>query len=374
MYLSHLIRRMTCKQELTCLRFLRWTVLVPLVIYISLLFIKYNKSVPLKSLSTPSDKDKEGSVMDNLFLQLQTVTVDKMNLMGYKDAGIDRGNDEGRIREIVEAENRENPRNLLEDIFRKADTDENQLLDIQELAKWIHAKITEHITRAMRENVGLFTAIDTNLRDGEVSWEEYHAYFLRTHGFSETYINSHDKKHSEMSRTLKESIMRDRARWAEAARNDPDRLGLDEFLAFTHPESSHRALLQMVEDLFEKFDRDGDEQLTEDEFSDLPSEGVGLDLREDRQQSIGGSEDRRKEFRHLIDKNKNGKADRTELLMYIDPRNPRHAIQEAQHLITLSDMNLDGKLDLLEILSKMDLFLDSKMVDTEKSFHDEFRR
>lgn len=56
-----------------------------------------------------------------------------------------------------------------------------------------------------------------------------------------------------MSRTLKESIMRDRARWAEAARNDPEKLALDEFLAFTHPESSHRALLQMVEDLFEKF-------------------------------------------------------------------------------------------------------------------------
>lgn len=156
---------MTCKQELTCLRFLRWTVLVPLVIYISLLFIKYNKSVPLKSLSTPNDKDREGSVMD-LFLELQTVTVDKMNLMGYKDAGIDRGDDKGRVREISEVENRENPRNLLEDIFRRADTDENQLLDIQELAKWIHAKITEHITRAMRENVGLFTAIDTNLRDG----------------------------------------------------------------------------------------------------------------------------------------------------------------------------------------------------------------
>lgn len=51
--------------------------------------------------------------------------------------------------------------------------------------------------------------------------------------------------------------MRDRARWAEAARNDPDRLGLDEFLAFTHPESSHRALLQMVEDLFEKFGKFG---------------------------------------------------------------------------------------------------------------------
>lgn len=156
---------MTCKQELTCLRFLRWTVLVPLVIYISLLFVKYNKSVPLKSLSTSSDKDREGSMMDNLFLELQTVTVDKKNLVEYKDTKIDRG-DEGGIREVAEAENRENPRNLLEDIFRRADTDENQLLDIQELAKWIHAKITEHITRAMQENVGLFTAIDTNLRDG----------------------------------------------------------------------------------------------------------------------------------------------------------------------------------------------------------------
>lgn len=128
----------------------------------------------------------------------------------------------------------------------------------------------------------------------------------------------------------------------------------------------------MVEDLFEKFDRDGDEQLTENEFSDLPAEGMGLELKEDKHEVIGGSEDRRKEFRHLIDKNKNGKADRTELLMYIDPRNPRHAIQEAQHLISVSDTNLDGKLNLSEILSKMDLFLGSKMVDTERSFHDEF--
>lgn len=89
--------------------------------------------------------------------------------------------------------------------------------------------------------------------EGEISWDEYHAHFLRAHGFSDNYIGSHDKRHSALSRSLKEAIMRDRARWTEAARNDPDKLTLDEFLAFTHPESSHRALLQMVEDLFEKF-------------------------------------------------------------------------------------------------------------------------
>lgn len=58
--------------------------------------------------------------------------------------------------------------------------------------------------------------------------------------------------------------------------------------------------------------------------------------------------------------------------MYIDPRNPRHAIQEAQHLIDLSDTNHNSRLTLSEVLSKADLFLGSKMVDTEKSFHDEF--
>ena len=56
-----------------------------------------------------------------------------------------------------------------------------------------------------------------------------------------------------MSRNLNEIIMRDKARWTEAATTDPEKLSLDEFLAFTHPESSHRALLQMVEDLFDKF-------------------------------------------------------------------------------------------------------------------------
>lgn len=62
-------------------------------------------------------------------------------------------------------------------------------------------------------------------------------------------------------------------------------------------------------------DRDGDEQLTEDEFADLPADGVGLELREDQTKPVGGSDDRRKEFRFLIDKNKNGKADRSELLV-----------------------------------------------------------
>lgn len=58
--------------------------------------------------------------------------------------------------------------------------------------------------------------------------------------------------------------------------------------------------------------------------------------------------------------------------MYIDPRNPRHARQEANSLMSLSDTNTDGKLSLSEVLANTNLFLGSKMVDTARSFHDEF--
>jgi hypothetical protein len=58
-------------------------------------------------------------------------------------------------------------------------------------------------------------------------------------------------------------------------------------------------------------DRDGDEQLTEDEFADLPSEGANIN----QSLSIVMNQERREEFQHFIDKSKNGKADRAELLV-----------------------------------------------------------
>lgn len=61
----------------------------------------------------------------------------------------------------------------------------------------------------------------------------------------------------------------------EAARSNPDSLTLDEFLAFTHPESSAANQLALVDELYDKFDRDGDELLTENEFAILQTEGKG---------------------------------------------------------------------------------------------------
>lgn len=156
-------------------------------------------------------------------------------------------------------------------------------------------------------------------------------------------------------------------------------------------------------------DRDGDEILTEDEFSTFQFDD---DDEEDHVLSEAMSreeKEKRKEFRDVVDLNKDGKATRKEVLVriiiigiiiiiflyknwfiylfiyiynfklvrffcfktYIDPKNPRHAKEEAETLISLADIDKDGRLSLNEIFNKIDLFLGSKMIDTGRSFHDE---
>lgn len=81
---------------------------------------------------------------------------------------------------------------------------------------------------------------------------------------------------------------------------------------------------------------------------------------------------RRQEFRKSIDLNGDGKADRRELLRYVAPQSPRHSEHEAEALLALADTDHDNALTLYEMLAHPDLFLRSKMVDTARSFHDEF--
>jgi Ca2+-binding EF-hand superfamily protein len=66
--------------------------------------------------------------------------------------------------------------------------------------------------------------------------------------------------------------------------------------------------------IFVVTDRDGDEILTEDEFSSLQTEGDG---EKDGETLTQGENERRKEFRDVIDKNHDGKADRKELLVRV---------------------------------------------------------
>ncbi|XP_036344502.1 45 kDa calcium-binding protein-like, partial [Rhagoletis pomonella] len=137
-----------------------------------------------------------------------------------------------------------------------------------------------------------------------------------------------------------------------------------------HPESSISNLLELVDDLLRQFDQDGDDQLTIEEFSE-----VNVDDDEDlRRKSLISQTvvERREEFKRIIDKNNDGKADREELLNYVNPKTPRYALQEAATLFSLCDENKDGRLTLNELTENAEIFLTSKIIDTANSFHTEF--
>lgn len=120
--------------------------------------------------------------------------------------------------------------------FFSADLNGDLMLTIPELARYINARIRDHIEASIKNNPILFSEIDRAPHDGLITWDEYYAYFLRTLGYDEKFIKQVDKvRQTHLNKKNKEQIMKDKAMWSEAARTDTYRLTLDEFLAFRHP-------------------------------------------------------------------------------------------------------------------------------------------
>ncbi|XP_074025337.1 stromal cell derived factor mayday [Leptinotarsa decemlineata] len=351
--------------RLKYLKCLRWSYTVPILCYFIFFFAIWMLAVPLKHNITIIKELKVNPPEDSFEIRIRNsnFNTDKRTEDGDEDKN------EYLVNVNDENNSRKDQTGILMEVFEKADKDKNRKLDSKELSVWIRRKIMEHISLAVGGNHELFTMIDVDPPNGVISWKEYHTYFLKKRGFSKKYVESHDeKRHKGLQRSIKGRIMKDKASWMEAARSNPDTLTLDEFLAFTHPESSVANQLTLVDELYDKFDRDGDEMLTEDEFAILQTEGNGdetLIVRQDENE-------RRAEFRKSIDLNGDGKADRRELLHYVAPQSPRHSEHEAEALLALADNDHDNMLSLDEILAHPDLFLKSKMVDTARSFHDEF--
>ncbi|EDW67145.2 45 kDa calcium-binding protein [Drosophila virilis] len=264
-----------------------------------------------------------------------------------------------------------NEKQILAKAFKRADRNHDGHLSIQELGQYINKRIVEHIDIAIMNNAREFRRVDIAPADGLITWDEYHRFFLREHGMTDADIDEHDEiRHTSLNRKAREDMMRDKARWTEAARTDLFTLTIDEYLSFRHPESSVSNLLELVDDLLRQFDQDGDDQLTLEEFSEL-----NVDDDEDllRKSLISKTlVERREEFKRIIDKNHDGKADRGELLNYVNPKTPRYALQEAATLFSLCDENKDELLTLKEMTDNAEIFLQSKMIDTANSFHTEF--
>ncbi|XP_031634762.1 45 kDa calcium-binding protein [Contarinia nasturtii] len=336
------------------------TMTVTVCLYVLFIMVVLSISFPLKS----SSSHKIGRIEHN----------DRVNDIAYLD---DDANGLGqneqkllqRARDLPTAINRSD---ILRDAFKKADLDGDDALSLQELARYINRRIRTHIEASIRNNPIIFSEIDQSPRNGLITWDEYYTYFLKQLGYDDAFIQQIDRKrNSNLDRNTKDLLIRDKALWNEAARTDTFFLTLDEFLAFKHPESSAANLLSLVDDLLRQFDEDGDDHLTMDEFSNV----VADDLDDKWRQYMieKNTFQRQEEFKRLIDKNHDGVADRSELLTYVSPKHPRHALQEAAILFNIADLNKDQKLSLQELESAGNVFMVSRMINTSQTFHDDFR-
>ena len=93
-------------------------------------------------------------------------------------------------------------------LISRLDTNSDGTVSVDELRNWIISKVKEHLQGAVRENIFLFTSIDTDPRNGQASWKEYHAWFLKKHGNNETSQRSnHDEAHPELERSIKGIVL-----------------------------------------------------------------------------------------------------------------------------------------------------------------------
>ena len=117
----------------------------------------------------------------------------------------------------------------------------------------VQNKIGKHVREALMSNPRNFFSLDKINHNGQVEWEEWLAKFYKDHG-----IEASKDDHANLQRGYKEKLAAAKAAWSEAARSNPDALNLDEFLGFTHPESSHSGLALQMEEMLVRHDLDGD--------------------------------------------------------------------------------------------------------------------
>ena len=58
--------------------------------------------------------------------------------------------------------------------------------------------------------------------------------------------------------------------------------------------------------------------------------------------------------------------------MFLDPRSPNTAYDETMKLFAEADVDNSNSISFQELIRKSDLFINSKMINTAKSLHDQY--
>lgn len=273
--------------------------------------------------------------------------------------------------EAIDKLSEESKKKKLTEIFHAVDTDKNGQLSLMEMQDWISKKVEEHFLENHEDNQRIFKFLDLD-NDGFVHWKEFHKKFLLAKGHDEKQIDDHLKEYDtlQIDDEDKDAIVNYKFRWTDADSEPQDnKLTLEEFKEFRHPERSAKMIRRMVDEILDNLDGNKDGKVTAEEFSAVPK---GDHHPQFEKVDETWQKERRKEFEEVIDTNKDGIVDKEELKKYVDPRNKQHALMEAKNLLQVADSDENGAVSLEEVIENIDLFFGSKLVDANSALHDEF--
>ncbi|XP_060709869.1 reticulocalbin-2 [Hemiscyllium ocellatum] len=251
----------------------------------------------------------------------------------------------------------EEQQSRLKSLIKKMDVDADGFVTKGELSGWIQQSFKHYATEESKEQ---FPEHDLD-GNGVVTWEEYniHSYDRMLDYDENTPLDDEEEE------SLRQIFLKDKKRFENANIDGLPGLTLTEFVAFEHPEEADYMKEYVIQDALDEHDRDKDGFISLEEF-------LG-DYRKDP----GAEEDpewvtvERDRFENDYDKDKDGKLNQEELLLWIIPNNQDIAHDEADHLVKEIDTNGDEKLTEAEILVSQDLFLNSEATDYGSQLHDE---
>lgn len=300
----------------------------------------------------------EKKIISNKLNEIEAV-IDDAHRMVEKDT-VDVGNVDqdlapNRFANIV------NPKEVmaLKKAFLSADVDRDGFLTERELADFIHEKAVEHLDEAVLDAAEEFEKIRPAAGASVV-------------GAGKNGISFSDWQNFEEKRTNKilnpDEVEFEQESFDLADGNNDKLLSVYEYRCFRHAELCEHTLTSFGKETFNALDRDHNRKINMDEYIALPPGEVDEAQKNDEKQ---WQDSQREEFQE-IDRDADGEVTFDELIEFLHPRNPMHAVDEAQELIENSDKNNDGKLVMDEVLGNSHLFLGSKMLNAGQSYHHEF--
>jgi len=293
----------------------------------------------------PADKAQKGRVFEKELSDVDHYdTNDIHNDLYDQEAFLGSKDEVRRFEDMTVDESKA----ALSQIYDKIDTDGDKAVTKKELHDWI--KFVQD--RYVREDTDRQWQ-DNEVVDGFLTWESY-----ATRTFGDLANESEDDP--EEIEYYQGLIKRDERRWKAADGNGDDvadKLDMQQFLQFAHPEDVPHMRKIVVSETIEDIDKDGDGLISLDEYiSDMWSEEEDGDEPE-------WIKTEREQFETIRDKNKDGKMDEEEVADWILPPDYDHTDAEATHLLHQSDSNEDGVLTKDEVLEKYDIFVGSQATD-----------